>query len=221
MGAKTKREKIIVNYRSIKDQATAIANEQWVLDFQFTDRIAINFCLRNKLTMRVVTHRAQQDNRPIAERYETIIDHLNGSMTVTSNIPAEDILNMDEIPCYIDMISNRTIDFKGEKSIEAADTGHGKTRFTVVLTTTMGGEVLRVLIILKGLKKVPKMQFPKNFAVTTAPGGSMREDIMHKWIGEVIDKRGVFKRKKSCALFMDSYGSHKKESVLAGNERSA
>ena len=35
--------------------------------------------------------------------------------------------------------TERTITFKGEKSVDAVGTGHGKTRFTTVLCASMSG----------------------------------------------------------------------------------
>ena len=72
---------------------------------------------------------------------------------------------MDETPCYLDMSSNKTLHFKREKNVEGADSGHSKTRFTVVLTVAMSGKVPKTVIILKGLKKVPKVPVPKGIVL--------------------------------------------------------
>lgn len=78
---------------------------------------------RNKLSTRTVTHVAQEDNRPIAEKRQILVDYLYRAKHATVAISASNIYNMDETPVYIDMASNRTIAFQGEKSIEVVGTG--------------------------------------------------------------------------------------------------
>ena len=39
--------------------------------------------------------------------------------------------NMDEMACYFDMALDQTLHFKGNKNVDAIDTGHRKLRFTV------------------------------------------------------------------------------------------
>ena len=42
------------------------------------------------------------------------------------NYPLNQIGNMDEISCFFDMLSNKTVDFKGNKTIKIKSTGHEK-----------------------------------------------------------------------------------------------
>jgi hypothetical protein len=138
-------------------------------------------------------------------------------MTIEFN--PEMIFNMDETPVYIDMLSSTTISFKGEKNVEANGTGNGKTRFSVVLGISASGKMLKSLIILKGLKNVPKCKVPANIILTVSKGGSMNEPLMKEWISKCFRNRGAFLATTKSLLFMDQYDSHKKESVLSEFEK--
>ena len=56
---------------------------------------------------------------------------------------------MDETPTYIDMVTNRTIDIRGAKSIEINHTGQIKSRFTVVLIIAANEFRLPTYVILR------------------------------------------------------------------------
>ena len=54
------------------------------------------------------------------------------------------IINKDETPMYLDMPSNKTIDFMGVKTVTMKTTGQEKLRYTVVLTA--GVKKIQILI---------------------------------------------------------------------------
>ena len=72
--------------------------------------------------------------------------------------------------CYIDMTSATTMDFIGNKNVDAQHTGHDKTRFTTALCISASGRILKGYVIFKGLKKVPKCKIPKNIVVSVSMG---------------------------------------------------
>ena len=69
---------------------------------------------------------------------------------------------MDEKPVYFDMPHNRTMHPVGDKKIDMAFSGHEKTRFTVTITVSAKSRVLSAYMILRGLKKTPKVKSPSN-----------------------------------------------------------
>jgi hypothetical protein len=113
------------------------------------------------------------------------------------------------------MLSSTTISFVGEKNTEAIGTGHGKSRLSVVLAISASGRMLKTLVILKGLKKVPKIKIPANIVVKVSIGGSMNEPIMLDWIQSCFRCRGPYLATTKSLLIMDEYGTHKKHSVIA------
>lgn len=137
---------------------------------------------RQNFSIRAVTHIAQRNNRSPIERFEIVPDYL---LTVSrKSCPfIWRIWNMDEVPCYIDMMSDKTITFMGEKSVQASGTGRAKTWFTSALTVSKSGKILKTMIILKGLKKAVKVL--KNIELAASIGGSINDKIMHHWIDKV------------------------------------
>ncbi|RWS00071.1 pogo transposable element with KRAB domain-like protein [Dinothrombium tinctorium] len=121
---------------------------------------------------------------------------------------------MDETPVYNNMTSSTTISFTCEKNIEATHTGNTRTRFTVVLSVSASGKVLKTMVILKGLKKIPNCNIPKNLAIKVSMCGTMNESLMIEWVNSCFKNRGNFFATAKSILFMDDFGSHKKESVI-------
>lgn len=168
---------------------------------------------RNKLSMRTVTHVAQEDNRHPEQKAAVALEFLDDLKHCTLGIKATEIYNMDETPVYIDMMSSRTISFQGEKSVEVTGTGHAKTRFTVVLLVSASGRVFKSMVIIKGRKTVPKVPIPANMIVVTSHGGSMNEPLMLQWIDHCLASTGRCLFPKKGLLILDEHGSHKHESV--------
>ena len=56
---------------------------------------------------------------------------------------------MDEVPLTVDVLSNRTVDIKGAKTMAVQTSGHEKTHFTVVLACCADGTKLPPMISFK------------------------------------------------------------------------
>ena len=93
---------------------------------------------------------------------------------------------MDETPCYMDMSSDTTLDFIGNKNVDGVNTGHDKSRFTVVLCFCADGRIINTMMILKGPVNVPRVDVPANIRLYASKGGSMNEKLMHDWIRSVF-----------------------------------
>ena len=140
-----------ISWSRLQREAKSIAEQMIIPNFICSNKWIASFMKRHRLAigLRQVTHLAQQDNRPPEERARIARLHLARVSELTKTLSSNQIYNMDEIPCYVDMCSQRTITFKGEKSVDVVGTGHSKTRFTVVLCISMSGDLLKTLIILK------------------------------------------------------------------------
>jgi len=121
---------------------------------------------------------------------------------------------MDETPCYYDMASERTLDFRGADSVDAANTGNDKSGFTAVLCSSADGRMIKTLVILKGLKNIPKCHVPENIHLCVSMGGSMTEDLMKTWIDKCFFNRGPYLATSPSLLFMDCHKSHLVDSVI-------
>ncbi len=205
-----------VDYRDLWQQAIHLHDKMGIAaeELKCSDFWLFKFLRRHKLSCRRYTHRGQADSRAPLDIANSAARYLENMPSHTAGLTADVIVNMDETPCYFDMCSERTLSFKGEKNVPGVDTGHRKSRFTVVLAVTASGRVLKSLVIFKNLKKPPKVNLPKNVIITVSKGGSMNTGIMLKWIESCFKCRGPYLANTKSLLVMDQYGSHKKQEVL-------
>ncbi|CAI9728995.1 Hypothetical predicted protein [Octopus vulgaris] len=141
--------------------------------FRCSDKWIFSFMKRNKLTVRKITHVGPADNKTLGEKAQIASDYLDSIPVLTADRDADQIYNRDETPVYVDMLSSTTIDFVGNKNVDASHCGATKARFTAVLRVNAAGKVLKTMIILKGLKNVPKIKVPKNIYLTVSNGLSI------------------------------------------------
>jgi hypothetical protein len=192
-----------------------LAKDLKINNFLGSNKWIKSFCRRHKLSLRKIIHVGKEDNRRPEEQRDNAIEHLATFELMTADFNADLIFNMDETPAYIDVLSSSTISFAGEKTTEANGTGHDKKRFTIVLTVSAAEKILKTMVILKGLKKVPKVKVPEDIFLTVSMKGSMKEELMKEWIGKCYNLGEQFFSTSKSLLIMDNYGTHKKESVLA------
>lgn len=117
---------------------------------------------------------------------------------------------MDESPFYYDMPNNLTIDSVGAQSIDVNTTGNLKSRFTLVVTVRGDGKLLPMMVILKGLKKVPRCHIPENVVVAVNESGTMNSKLMQFYIDHVLrpDLNG-----KASLLLLDEFKAHSTETT--------
>ena len=166
------QNKRIVGYKRLKEKALSIANELKIQGFIVSDMWIYNFCRRHNLSSRRITHVGQQDNSSPLKKQKIAIDHLHQFEVLTGDLSESFIFN--ETLVYIDMMETSTLSFKGEKTTEATNTGHDKSRFTVVVCVSVSGTLLKSMVILKGLMKIPKIKVPPQIILKVSNGGSMK-----------------------------------------------
>ena len=74
----------------------------------------------------------------------------------TKKYDDDQIVQMDETPTPFDAQRKRTIAPRGSKSVNSANTGHSKDRFTTVLSIVKKGEMLDPYILFGKLRKRPQ-----------------------------------------------------------------
>ena len=207
--------KRIVSYSCLREKAQEIANDLNILEFKGSNNWINKFMERNGFSSRKITSFGQEDNRDPSIIKSIVNEYLE---TLASKraclLEGEEVYNMDETPVHIDMMSTRTISFKGEKNTEVHTTGNQKTRMTVVLTVNSAGKMLKGLVIVKGLKKVPKCRIPHNIAVTVSKSGTMDKYLMQEWIRMCFNETGPFIQRQKKLLLLDAFGSHFDENVV-------
>ena len=100
-------------------------------------------------------------------------------------------INMDKTPMCFNMQSSTTIDVWGKKEVLIRGTGAHKHHFTVTLTCTAAGEMLKPIITFKAktdctLKKVSLRE--ADVVSTTQTKGWMDSQLMMKWIQKILVK---------------------------------
>lgn len=137
----------------------------------------------NGLSMRTKTRIAQK----MLEDYEnkTIAFH---SYVINARKETDyemgQIGNVDEVPLTFEVVSNRTVDIKGSKSITIKTPGHEKTHYTAVLSCCADGTKLPPLLIFKR-KTIPKDKIPPGIVIHVHPKGWMDGDGMKQWLDKV------------------------------------
>ena len=214
-------EKRQVSYELIREEAKEISISLGLdaVNFPCSNKWIQNFCRRNNIGNRKVTHRGQEDNRSPSEVRNIVSEYLTVASHKIAGISEECIFNMDETPCYFDMASDHSLHFRGERNIDGVDTGHRKSRFTVILCISAHGKIIKPLIIFKGLKKVPQVPPRKDVVLTVSKGGSTNMSVMEKWIQTCFASRGHYLSSTKSILFMDCFGTHKKEEILSSLKR--
>ncbi|CAI9715047.1 pogo transposable element with KRAB domain [Octopus vulgaris] len=148
---------LIVNYHCLWEYAFELVKRFGIEmnSFRCSDRWIFNFMKQNKLTLRKITHVGQADNKTLGEKAQITSDYLDSIPVLTADKDADQIYNMDETPVYVD--------FVGNKNVDASHCGAIKACFTAVLCVNAAGKVLKTMIILKGLKNMPKIRSQRIF----------------------------------------------------------
>jgi hypothetical protein len=157
---KAMRDKgLVVKYSKIKTLAKNIAARKSIdiTDLKMCDNWVYRFCQRYGLSDRVKTHVAQECLKSPFEQCVIVSNYLSSIKNILSIYDPCQIFNMDETPLYVDMPGERTMHFRGAKTVDIINTGHEKLRFTVTLTINANGDILPAFLIFKNLKKIPRV----------------------------------------------------------------
>ncbi|WAQ99390.1 POGK-like protein [Mya arenaria] len=100
------------------------------------------------------------------------------------------ICNMDETPIFFDMPSNRTINFKGSKTVSIKTAEGEKTHFTLILSCLADGTKLKPAIIFKR-KTIPKEKLNKGVIVFTQEKAWWLNDVWFKRPGALLNKKAL------------------------------
>ena len=115
----------------------------------------------------------QENTRSLSETKHVVHKYFEELSFYLDSIDLKRVFNMSKTPVYIDMMQTRTISFKIKKNTEATSSGHEKTRLTVVLGISIDGTFLRSMVILRGLKKMPRLKIHANLYITTSKSGTI------------------------------------------------
>ena len=98
---------------------------------------------------------------------------------------------MDETHVYIDMPNYRTMHQVDDKTIYMATSCHEKTRFTVTITVYADCRVWPAYMILRGLKKIQRVNHQSNVNLAVAKSESLEWHLMLDYIQIVLKLFGT------------------------------
>ena len=96
---------------------------------------------------------------------------------------------MDDTPVWDDMVSNTTVDTKGEKSVCLKTMGHEKCMVSVCLAAKADGTKLKPLIVFRAAKRESKAldeEFKSRCVIETSGNAWMNEDLTLTWVKRVV-----------------------------------
>ena len=108
-----------------------------------------------------------------------------------------DIIAVDEMSVWNDMVSNTTVEKTGSKEVNMKSTGHDKVRVSVCLTGKADGIRLIPFIVFKGTKRESKAlhdEFNRKCSVASSANGWVIEDLTLRWCNEILDQFSFRKR---------------------------
>ena len=131
---------------------------------------------------------AQKDPAKLVEKLVSYIIQVRRYATVTKYSPAQ-IIVMDKMPVWVDMVSETTVDSVGKKSIVMKTTSHDKSRVSLCLFAKTDRNKLKPLIAFKDAKgEVATLQQKlKNRAVIVSSKNSwINTKLTNVWADSVL-----------------------------------
>ena len=161
-----RRRGYIVTRGAIRLRALERASKDKTLapqDFKASAGWCTRFMTRHDLTLRQKTHIAQKLPADVEKKVENFHSFVL-KQRKRHDYPLAAIGNMDETPISFDLPPNRTVDFKGQKTITVKTTGAEKSYMTVVLSCLADGTKLPPMVVFKR-KTMPKEKFATGILV--------------------------------------------------------
>ena len=211
-----KREhQLPVSRDSVRQYILTLTKENYP-DFKASSGWLTRFMDRNDFSVRRHTSLSQKLPADLEVRLAAFYKHLKELRTNKELDEDALILNMDEVPVVFDTVPSKIPSKRGEKDISMKTTGGEKKRYTAVLAVSASGEFLPTMTIFKGKRDPKDVQIPQGWVVCSNDKAWMREDIMIRWIKEILCP---YTQRRPALLVMDSFSAHVTTKVQAELER--
>lgn len=216
--------KFIVTAKMVRLYASALCMAERSENIKSVSYWYRSFCKMHKVKIRKITGLRRKQYTPeemlrVTTQYYGFIRHWKS----VYHFPSCLIINMDEIPTYMDMLRGATLDFEGTKSVEARYTNYDKKRYTVNAAVTGSGHKLPISCIFRATKKLgnkplwARRQKPACKCFFTK-GGSQTHESFIQWIKAIlipyIEANGGGRNSTQWALLIfDPAPGHKGEEI--------
>ncbi|MEL7341299.1 MAG: hypothetical protein AAGM67_12520 [Bacteroidota bacterium] len=207
---------VAVACQDIQSWARVIAKSHSLENFTASNGWLYRFTHRHDLTVR----RRTGDGYALPFDYQEQIREMTckiDELRLQHEIPDDLVLNADETGVFLDAVTTRTIDFKGEKAIRVRSSGKEKSRVTFMVTATLSGELLKPFVILKGtrisrLRKFhPSARVLSDAVLSCSSNVWMTTLLMQSWLTRVVIP---YTNGRKAILLMDNFGPHKANDVI-------
>ena len=105
-----------------------------------------------------------------------------------ADYPLSHIYNMDETPMRFELPSNRTLEFRGSRTVPVKSCGAEKWSFTVVLAVAADGTKVPPKVIFKGVRTPRDLVVPHPLCVSFHKKGWMDEQGVKEWIRQSLPR---------------------------------
>lgn len=121
--------------------------------------------------------------------------------------PHSAMINMDEMPIWLDMPGTYTAEAVGMKTISMLSTGHEKSRITVMLGAKADGTKLKPMVLFKGVRRPQRI--PSGIVVYMTPNAWANEEVVKAWLWLVYGRDNQQRR----LLVWDALSAHRVPAV--------
>jgi hypothetical protein len=179
-------------------EVTFIASNGWLQ----------KFFARNGITLRRRTTICQKLPTKLAPKLGAFFAYMRKIRAEHGHALSE-IGAMDEMPVWLDMPADCTVDFVGSKDVPVKSTGNEKARITVVLAAKANGTKLPPYLVFKGKRMDKELLNVKGVICAMSSNGWINEELTLDWLTRAWGTL-TFKRRLLC---WDSFKCHIQDSV--------
>ena len=166
------------------------------------------FMRRHQLSLRSRTSMSQKLPADLEEKVSSFHKFVK-DQRVEDEYEDKFIVNMDETPVFY-LVSNKTIEKQGNKSVIIRTSSSDKRHVTVILSVAANGDVQPTFVIFKGKRPLKDIKAPCDITVLVQEKAWVDESIMLQWTDSSLR---VFTNRNRSHLVMDFFRCHLMKSV--------
>ena len=128
---------------------------------------------------------------------------------------------MDETPVFFDMVPEKSLVQKGQKSVTIRTSGSGKRQVTVVLTVATDEFLVPPMVIFRGKtnQTIKDIEAPEGFVIVTQEKARVDESLMFIWFDQVWKSYAEKKQKEldfnRSLMVYDAFKAHTTDEIKA------